>query len=107
MLPPKSPPVLRSFIEAYAVVAETLALDGDAAVDPDGLQSRCLKMGEQLFHRGEIRNREAITTALYASGIQLAANRGLLDADATARQSFRREVGDILIALNAISSTDD
>jgi glycerol-3-phosphate O-acyltransferase len=106
MLPPKSPAVLRSFIEAEVVVAETLALQTQPNVDRHGLRDECLKMGEQLYHNGTIRNREAISTALYASGIQLAENLGLLSDDDGAREAFRVEVNEILAALNAISHID-
>ena len=103
MLPPKSPPVLRSFIEAYTVVAETLALATESEVDRDSLLTQCLKMGEQLYHNGTIRNREALSTALFASGIQLTENLGLLATDDGARHAFRTELTDILRALNALS----
>lgn len=106
MMPAKSPAVLGSFLEAYVVVAETLALARDEQLAADGLQKRCLKMGEQMYRHGEIRNREAVTTALYASGIQLADNRGLLSGDSSAREAFREELHRIRVALNAISDLD-
>jgi glycerol-3-phosphate O-acyltransferase len=106
MLPPKSPTVLRPFLEAYLVVAETLGLAEDEAIEAEELQKRCLKMGEQMYSRGEIRNREALTTALYSSGIQLARNRGLLSAKSKERSAFRTELLDTRSALNAIADLD-
>ena len=91
MLPAKSPFVLRPFLEAYIVVAETLALAADEPLTADDLASRCLKMGEQMYQRQEILSKEAMTSALYASGIQLVANRGLLDSNLAARSEFRDE----------------
>ncbi|MEZ5175988.1 MAG: 1-acyl-sn-glycerol-3-phosphate acyltransferase [Acidimicrobiia bacterium] len=102
MNPPKSPIVLRPFLEAYGVVAETLALAGDQKLEPTELAARCLLMGEQMYRHGRIRNAEAITTALYASGIQLVDNRNLLDATAEQREDFRAELEAIREALNSI-----
>lgn len=102
MLPAKSPFVLRPFLEAYIVVAETLALAAGEPLTPDDLASRCLKMGEQMFQRQEILSKEAMTSALYASGIQLAANRGLLDSSVGARAEFREELRTIRDALDRI-----
>ena len=106
MMPAKSPIVLRSFLEAYVVVAETLALAVDEDLEPEELQKRCLKMGEQMFRHGQIRNREAVSTALYSSGIQLAQNRGLLSAASKEREAFRTELLDTRDALNAIADLD-
>ncbi len=105
MYPAKSPIVLRPFLEAYLVVAETLALRGNDTVESDDLARQCLAMGEEMFRRGRIRSREAVTTALYASGIQLADNRGLLNGDHAARVAFRDELQNIRIALNGISDS--
>lgn len=102
MLPAKSPFVLRPFLEAYIVVGETLALAADEPVTRDDLAARCLKMGEQMYQRGEILSKEAMTSALYASGIQLAANRGLLDSKSDARLEFREELRMIQAALDQI-----
>jgi glycerol-3-phosphate O-acyltransferase len=106
MMPAKSPIVLRSFIEAYVVVAETIALANDEELDSDELQKRCLKMGQQMFYHGQIRNRESVTTALYSSGIQLAQNRGLLNASSAEREAFRTQLLDTRDALNAITDLD-
>ncbi len=107
MHPAKSPVVLRPFLEAYSVVAETLLLEGDQPVEAQQLKVRCLKMGEQLYHHGRIRNRESVSTALYDSGIKLVDNRGLLTGTTESRQAFQRELTDLLIALNSISDRDE
>lgn len=106
MHPAKSPIVLRPFLEAYSVVAETLVLEDDRPVEAENLKKRCLKMGEQMYHHGRIRNRESVTTALYSSGIKLADNRGLLSGGSESRRAFQRELADILVALNAITDSD-
>jgi glycerol-3-phosphate O-acyltransferase len=102
MLPAKSPFVLRPFLEAYIVVGETLALAGDEPITKDDLADRCIKMGEQMFQKGEILSKEAMTSALYATGIQLAANRGLLDSNLKERSAFREELRTIQNALDQI-----
>jgi glycerol-3-phosphate O-acyltransferase len=102
MLPAKSPFVLRPFLEAYIVVAETLALAGDDPITADDLAARCLKMGEQMYQREEILSKEAMTSALYASGVQLAGNRGLLDSNHAARSEFSEELRMIRDALDQI-----
>jgi glycerol-3-phosphate O-acyltransferase len=105
MVPAKSPIVLRPFLEAYLVVAETLALSGNDPITKARLVERCLQMGEQMYRRGRIRSREAVTIALYTSGVELADNRGLLDCTHQERVEFRMELQNIRDALNAISDT--
>ncbi len=102
MYPAKSPIVLRPFLEAYLVVAETLALAGNDPIDRDDLAKRCLQLGDQMYARSQIRSREAVSTTLYGSGIDLADNRGLLGGTHQARMDFRDELQSIRIALNAI-----
>jgi glycerol-3-phosphate O-acyltransferase len=105
MYPAKSPIVLRPFLEAYLVVAEALALAGNDPIDAEPLQKRCLQLGEQMYALSQIRSREAVTTTLYASGIDLAKNRGLLEGTHQARMDFRDELQNIRIALNGISDS--
>ena len=106
MLPAKSPFVLRPFLEAYIVVGETLALAGDEPITKDDLADRCFKMGEQMFRKGAILSKEAMTSALYATGIQLAANRSLLDSGVEARLAFREELRTVQAALDRIIELD-
>jgi glycerol-3-phosphate O-acyltransferase len=105
MYPAKSPIVLRPFLEAYLVVAEALALAGNDPIEAEPLQKRCLQLGEQMYALSQIRSREAVTTTLYASGIDLAKNRGLLEGTHQARMDFRDELQNIRIALNGISDS--
>ena len=39
------------------------------------LEKASLPMGEQLYHRGEIKNHEAVSTTLFSSGVELAPRR--------------------------------
>ena len=59
MRPAKSPIVLRPFLEAYFVVAETLGVLANAPVTEDELKDLCLRMGNQLLAQGIIETAEA------------------------------------------------
>jgi glycerol-3-phosphate O-acyltransferase len=103
MSPAKSPIVLRPFIESYYVVACTLLTFGEEPVEVATLQKASLAMGEQLFSQGVIRNHEAVSTTLFASGVELVGNRDLLDGSYAARRTFKQEITDALEALESIA----
>jgi len=104
MLPPKSPIVLRPFLEAYYVVAETLVTLEGEQIDQRACRELCLAMGEQLLAHGDIATEEAVSTALFATGLRLAENRNLLDGSVEARRVFRDELAAILVVLNKIDA---
>ncbi len=85
--------VLRSFVDAYRVVASVLAAAGDDAVDDkSGFLSQCLKTGKQELLQGRVFSAESISKTLYETGWKLAGYRGLLAANqANARQDFLKE----------------
>jgi glycerol-3-phosphate O-acyltransferase len=85
--------VLRSFVDAYRVVASVLAAAGaDAVDDKGGFLARCLKTGKQELLQGRVFSAESISKSLYENGWKLADYRGLLAANqAEARQEFHRE----------------
>lgn len=89
--------VLRSFVEAYRVVAGVLADAGDDAVaDKSALLSRCLKTGKQQLLQGRIVSAESISKTLYETGLRLADYRGLLAASRSAeRRDFHEELSRI------------
>ena len=107
MMPPKSPIVLRPFLEAYFVVAETLVTLGDVPVERDECAGMCLSMGEQLLAHGDITTAEAVSTVLFATGLKLADNRGLLEGTVRQRTEFRDQMADILIVLREIDAIGD
>ena len=88
--------VLRSFVDAYRVVAGVLAASGpDAVDDVNSFLSRCMKTGKQQLLQGRVFSAESISKSLYETGLKLADYRGLLAANqADARhdlhQYFRR-----------------
>ncbi len=86
--------VLRSFVEAYRVVAGVLADAGDDAVENKAaLLSQCLKTGKQQLLQGRVVSAESISKTLYETGLRLAEYRGLLAANrADARRDFHEEL---------------
>jgi glycerol-3-phosphate O-acyltransferase len=76
--------VLRSFLEAYYVVADRLLARGGAAVDEKHLVRDCLVVGRQYQLQRRIVSGEAVSAELFRTGIRLARNRELLSGDAAA-----------------------
>ena len=85
--------VLRSFVDAYRVVAKVLAAKGaDAFDDEAAFLTQCLKSGKQQLLQGRVFSAESISKSLYATGLKLADYRGLLAAgQAEARHEFHQE----------------
>ena len=85
--------VLRSFVDAYRIVAEVLAARGEDPVEDDGqFVAECLKTGRQQLLQGRVFSAESISKSLYATGLKLALYRGLTEADrAEARYAFHEE----------------
>jgi glycerol-3-phosphate O-acyltransferase len=99
--------VLRSFLEAYWVVADRLAARGGAAVDEGELVKECLNIGRQYHLQGRIVSAEAVSSELFKTALKLAGNRGLLaDAEdlAARRSAFRAELDDVLGRLEVLTS---
>jgi glycerol-3-phosphate O-acyltransferase len=107
MRPAKSPIVLRPFLEAYFVVAETLGVLANAPVTEDELKDLCLRMGNQLLAQGTIETAEAVSTTLFASAIKAAANRGLLSATRAERSAYAEALEAALGVLNLIDADED
>ncbi len=100
--------VLRSFVDAYRIVARTLAAKGaDALGDEAGFLTQCLKTGNQQVLQGRVFSAESVSKTLYATGLQLARYRGLLAAgQAKERQGLYqaiRQINDRLDQILAIS----
>ncbi|MHB8692583.1 MAG: glycerol-3-phosphate 1-O-acyltransferase [Solirubrobacteraceae bacterium] len=107
--------VLASFLEAYHVVAECLASEPPGlALDRDAFLHRCLHYGEQLRRQHRISSGEAVSIELFKSALQLAGNRGLLeavsaggaDALASARAAFAEELRDLVRRVQLVSELD-
>ncbi len=75
--------VLRPFVEAYLVVAHTLLAEPTVTtVDDKAFLATCLGTGEQFLRQHRIRSPEAVSKPLFATALQLAANRGLTEPGA-------------------------
>ena len=96
--------VLRSFVDAYRVVANVLAAAGaDAVDDKSSFLSKCLKTGKQQLLQGRVFSAESISKSLYENGLRLAKYRGLLAANqADARHDFHQEFHQISQRLDEI-----
>jgi glycerol-3-phosphate O-acyltransferase len=70
--------VLRPFVESYEVVAQALLeRPRGVAIDEKPFLRACLGLGRQLVRQGVIRNPEAISEILFATGLQLVTHLGL------------------------------
>jgi glycerol-3-phosphate O-acyltransferase len=85
--------VLRSFADAYRIVASVLESLGADAIDDEGaFLAQCLKTGKQQLLQGRVFSAESISKSLYQAGLKLADYRGLLAANQAAeRAAFHRE----------------
>lgn len=101
---PMSPIILGPFLEAYYVVAATLLAEGDAPIGVADLNRKALQMGDQLAAHGDISNKEAVSTALFATGINLVESRGLLEGTSQERRAFHDSLQEILATLAEIDS---
>ena len=99
--------VLRSFLEAYWVVADRLASVGDEIVDSDTFIRSCLGVVRQYQLQRRIVSGEANSVELFKNGLQLAANRGLCDPDnpdrAQGRLALADELHDLLRRLELLT----
>ncbi len=89
-------PLLRShwavlpFLDAYQVVADLLIGVGEVT-DTKVLLRSCLELGRERLAEGALRSPDGVSQVLFASGLELAANRGLLIEDA-GRETFANEI---------------
>jgi glycerol-3-phosphate O-acyltransferase len=99
--------VLRSFLEAYAVVSERLvARDPRAPVEKDAFLAECEGVARQYRMQQRIGSGESISRELFATALKLAANRDLVDAGreelAERRREFADEVTDVVRRIRVI-----
>ena len=106
--PITSPGVLRSFFEAYVVVADTLdANDPGAHFDDKRFLVECGNVGRQYMLQKKIRSAESVSKHLFQTGLQLAKNQKLLDMtdNMTARRrAFAVSLRDVLRRLDTIEA---
>jgi glycerol-3-phosphate O-acyltransferase len=106
LAPATSPAVLMPFLEAYRIVAAVIAAaDPAETLDPKTVQARALRLGRQYAAQGRISTPEALSIALFASGIALADNAGLLDDhDQSDRDEFLADIEDALEDLRSVQA---
>ncbi|MEA2023593.1 MAG: 1-acyl-sn-glycerol-3-phosphate acyltransferase [Actinomycetota bacterium] len=107
LAPATSPAVLMPFLEAYRIVAAVIAqADPAETLDTKTVQSRALRLGRQYAAQGKISTPEALSTELFASGIALADNAGLLDdGDQYDRDGFLADIEDALEDLRTVQAS--
>ena len=98
--------LLRSFTDAYSVIARRLArLEGAAAPERRLLVGDCLRLGRQLRLEGRIFSEESVSRALFETALKLAEQRGLTGAAPGvdgARLAFLEELADLGARLDVI-----
>ena len=99
--------ILRSFVEAYWILAGMLVKRGWRPItgeEEDALIDGALALGREMLLRKEISTEAAISRPLFASALRLARHRRLLDAgDRDVRQRRESFAGDVQRALAAIN----
>jgi glycerol-3-phosphate O-acyltransferase len=101
--------VLRPFLEAYRVAAETLAhRDPALPFDEDDFAKRCLALARQQLLQRRLRRAESVSKVLFATAVRVARNRSLVDpgaADlATRRRLFADELRRVVQRIDAIDA---
>jgi len=101
--------ILRPFLEAYRVVADTLVRQpAGAAIDDTALLNQCLALGKQYRLQRRIRSTESVSKVLFETALRLARNRNLMqsgDADIGARRAaFAEELSDVIRRIDAIGA---
>lgn len=104
-----APWVLRPFLEAYQVVADSLnAHSPYVEVDQRRFIAGCLGLGKQYRLQRKIATEESISQVLFKSALSLADNRDLLDIDdetlGERRKAFAVEIQEALRRINAIDA---
>ena len=84
---------LRSFLEAYQVVADRLLMHGSKSVEDEAALLRdCMVWGKQYTLQRRIRSAESVSKLLLKNGISLARNRGLLEGETEALSLGRKQL---------------
>ena len=103
--------VLRSFAEAYHVVADRLAAyEPRRPVERKAFLAECVAVGRQYVLQRRIHSAESVSKELFECALQLAANRDLVDPGRdelqVRRQAFADEVATVVRTIAAIAELD-
>lgn len=101
--------VLRSYLEAYQVVADALAMRSPyLEINDKKFLAECLALGKQYRLQRRIHGDESVSQVLFASALKLARNRGLLDVDdpecESNRKAFVSEIRETLARIDSIDA---
>ena len=106
--------ILRSFIEAYWILAGMLVKRGwrpITAAEETALVDGALALGKEMLLRREISTEAALSRPLFASAMRLARHRRLLDSDdqemKQRREAFATDVQRVLAAINVLQAVYD
>ena len=106
--------ILRSFVEAYWVLAQLLVSRGTESIAADEeavLIEACLGRGEEMLLRGEISTEAALSKPLFETALRLVGHRRLLAGTghgvARRRAAFAAEVQETLDAINRLQAIYD
>lgn len=107
--PLMAPTVLRSFLEAYLIVADSLAdVAPGRTLDEGRLLADCLKLGTQYLLQGRIRSAESNSRVLFQNALRLARNRDLVDPGAAnlgqRRRDFAAEIREWLRRIDGVDA---
>jgi glycerol-3-phosphate O-acyltransferase len=106
-----APRTLRSFVDAQWVVATKLvALGSTSVTDAKAVAQECLGLGRQMLRQRRVVRPDSVSIELYTAALDLADNRGLLDAGsdpAVARAAFRDEIADVRDRLVELARIED
>ncbi len=98
--------ILRSFVEAYGILAELLVRRGEQIIaesEQEALIGGCLRHGEEMLLRKEISTEAALSQPMFAHAIRLANHRGLLRGDGGRQERRRAFADEIAGVLNGIA----
>jgi glycerol-3-phosphate O-acyltransferase len=103
--------VLRSFVDAYLVVADRLAArDPRSPVERKPFLDECVAVGRQYLLQRRIRSNESVSVELFSGALRLAANRDLVDPGrdelAERRQDFADEVAAVAATIALVDRID-
>lgn len=104
--------ILRSFVEAYQVMARVLSVHPELDVfDDKGLIGACMKQGEEMLLRKQIQSASALSEALFTTALKLARHRGLLTGVPNElvqkRRRFAVEIADAAHAIDLLQNHHD
>ena len=98
---------VRSFVEAYLVVAEHLVSLGSAAADGETVVADCLALGRQRVLQRRLASEEAVSAHLFRTGVKLAQHRDLLATGSLfRRKELAAQLRDLLDRIEMVHDLD-